>query len=602
MASCINVKKMDNNYIINNFKHLTTTPGNVEQLKKLVLQMAVQGKLTEKWREGVKTQGLASHDDPNYNAHALLEKIEIEKEQLIKEGKIKRQKPLWPVSDEEKPFILPNSWEWCRMSQAGLFARGKSKHRPRNDKTLFENGTIPFVQTGDVAQSKKFNYRIEKCTSFYNEIGLAQSSLWRKNTLCITIAANIAFTGFLDFDACFPDSVVGFTSLVGTDLSKYLRFFIELTKEDIEQFAPATAQKNINLAILNELIIPLPSLAEQKAIVFQVEKLFTQIDQLHALAQKRLNYREKSAKALFSKVNNATNDAELQETWQTLTAHFHTLSQSKESVKQLRQSILQMAVQGKLTAKWRKENPDIETAGVLLEKIEAENEQVKSRYNLRKQKTLLEITEEEKAFPIPQSWSWFRIGKLLFTTSGGTPTRGNTEYWDGKIPWLKSGELTGGLITLAAQEKITELGHKKSSTNLFPKDTLLIALYGATAGKLGILTYPSTTNQAICGFYANSNIETDYLFYYLWAFRSKILSDSWGQAQPNISQDYLKKFCFALPPHEEQKAIVSKVKQLMTWCDELDKKIEKRDAYQEKMMQAVVKQAFKTEKETVEME
>jgi type I restriction enzyme S subunit len=274
----------------------------------------------------------------------------------------------------------------------------------------------------------------------------------------------------------------------------------------------------------------------------------------------------------------------------------------KDYIPKLRQSILQMAVQGKLTARWREENPDVESVTDLYEKIKIENEEIKSKYNLRNQKTLLEISEDEKLFQTPDSWAWFRLGKLFYTTSGGTPTRGNTDYWDGNIPWLKSGELTDGLITKEAEEKITELGHKKSSTNLFPKDTLLIALYGATAGKLGILTYPSTTNQAICGFYANSNIETDYLFYYLWAFRSKILSDSWGQAQPNISQDYLKKYCFALPPHEEQKAIVSKVKQLMAWCDELEKKIEKRDVYQAKMMQAVVKQAFKTEKETVEME
>ena len=107
---------MTNNFFIENFKHLTTTPENVEQLKKLVLQMAVQGKLKAKWREHVKTQGLASPDDPNCNARALLQKIKTEKEQLIKDGKIKRQKPLSPISDEEKPFELPKSWEWGRLN------------------------------------------------------------------------------------------------------------------------------------------------------------------------------------------------------------------------------------------------------------------------------------------------------------------------------------------------------------------------------------------------------------------------------------------------------------------------------------------------------
>lgn len=306
--------------------------------------------------------------------------------------------------------------------------------------------------------------------------------------------------------------------------------------------------------------------------------------------------------SILSRINEISNDikdtlkpAFENDKFQLLKEKFERFTVSKSNISHLRQFILQMAIQGKLTNSWRLSNCNIESVAELYEKVKSENEEVKSRYSLRKQKNFLNIQESEKLFPIPNSWAWFRLGQLLFTTSGGTPTRGNTDYWDGDIPWLKSGELTDGLITLEAEEKITELGHKKSSTNLFPKDTLLIALYGATAGKLGILTYPSTTNQAICGFYANSNIETDYLFYYLWAFRSKILSDSWGQAQPNISQEYLKKFCFALPPHEEQKVIVTKVKQLMSWCDELEKKIEKRDAYQDKMMQAVVKQAFKTE-------
>ncbi|HKK82357.1 MAG TPA: hypothetical protein VJ909_08915, partial [Prolixibacteraceae bacterium] len=120
---------MINNFLIDNFKHLTTTPENVEQLKKLVLQMAVQGKLTAQWRQDVQTRYSASPDilqSPDYNAHALLQKIKTEKEQLIKEGKIKRQKPLPPINDEEKPFELPESWEWVRMGNITDMIYGSS--------------------------------------------------------------------------------------------------------------------------------------------------------------------------------------------------------------------------------------------------------------------------------------------------------------------------------------------------------------------------------------------------------------------------------------------------------------------------------------------
>ena len=161
------------------------------------------------------------------------------------------------------------------MGEAGIFQRGKSKHRPRNDPRLFENGDIPFVQTGDVARSKRNGFMIKTSTGYYNAVGLAQSRLWPDGTMCITIAANIAETGFLTFPACIPDSVVAFTPAVEGKTPQFLRMFIELTRTAIEQFAPATAQKNINLEIINELMLPLPPLAEQAAIVARVEELMT---------------------------------------------------------------------------------------------------------------------------------------------------------------------------------------------------------------------------------------------------------------------------------------------------------------------------------------
>jgi len=234
------------------------------KLKQAILQEAIQGKLTKEWR---------SENPDTEPAAELLERIQKEKAQLIADKKIRKQKPLPPITPEEIPFNIPESWEWCRMGNTGFFQRGKSKHRPRNDKRLFESGDIPFVQTGDVARSKRNGFKIETCTSYYNELGLAQSRLWPTGTMCITIAANIAETGFLTFPACIPDSVVTFTSPVNGRTPEYSRMFIEVTRSMIEKFAPATAQKNINLQILTELLFPLPPLAEQAAIVERVEAL-----------------------------------------------------------------------------------------------------------------------------------------------------------------------------------------------------------------------------------------------------------------------------------------------------------------------------------------
>jgi type I restriction enzyme S subunit len=223
-------------FLTQHFDDLYTVKENVSELRKAILQLAVMGKLVPQ--------------DPNDPpASELLKEIEAEKQWLVKAGKIKQPKPLPKIKPEEVPYELPQGWKWIRLGEAGTFERGRSKHRPRNDKRLFEHGTHPFVQTGDVSRSKSSNYEIMTCSSYYNDLGLQQSRLWFKGTLCITIAANIAETGFLGMDACIPDSVVAFLG-IDESLSKFVRVFIDVAKEDLENFAPSTAQKNINLGII----------------------------------------------------------------------------------------------------------------------------------------------------------------------------------------------------------------------------------------------------------------------------------------------------------------------------------------------------------------
>jgi len=239
---------------------------NVHLLRQSILREAIQGKLVPQ----------NPNEDP---AHVLLKTIQSKKEKLIKEGTLRKEQPLLPISPDEIPFELPKHWVWCRLQQVGILQRGKSKHRPRNDFKLFKEGTYPLVQTGDVSKAKNSDGLVTTYTAKYNEIGLKQSKLWDKGTLCITIAANIAETGFLNFDACFPDSIVGFTSEEEA-VSRYMQFFLEVTKSKLEDFAPSTAQKNINLEILNSLLFPLPPLAEQKRIVKKVDKLIKSCSEL----------------------------------------------------------------------------------------------------------------------------------------------------------------------------------------------------------------------------------------------------------------------------------------------------------------------------------
>ena len=243
---------------------LTTRPGQIKALRQTILNLAVRGKLVPQDPE----------DEP---ASELLKRIAAEKVQLAKVGKVKKTKALPPVDTTNAPFILPAGWTWARFPEVGIFGRGKSKHRPRNDPVLYEDGTYPFIQTGDVAQS---GGSIETYSSLYNDIGLAQSAMWPAGTLCITIAANIADSGILTFDACFPDSVVGLIVHDSFEDARFFEYFLRTAKNDLHEFAPSTAQKNINLGILMDVLIPLPPLAEQRHIVTKVNELMVLCDRL----------------------------------------------------------------------------------------------------------------------------------------------------------------------------------------------------------------------------------------------------------------------------------------------------------------------------------
>ncbi|MDD5475995.1 MAG: restriction endonuclease subunit S [Syntrophales bacterium] len=332
----------------NGIENLKKAREQLKTYRQAVLKYAFEGKLTEEWRARQSVEG-----NPPEPSDTLLERIRKEREEYYKkqvedwkkaceqavvEG---RKKPAKPKKPKELPLLtekelaelpaLPEGWIYCLLECLGELERGKSKHRPRNDKKLF-GGIYPFIQTGEV---KAAHGEIKTYENTYNENGLAQSKLWPKGTLCITIAANIANTAFLGFDACFPDSIVGFTAYKPFIIPKYVDYFIQSTREKIEAFAPATAQKNINLTTLENLLIPCCGLSEQKTIVSEIESRLSVCDKLE-----------------------------------------QSIDESLKKAEVLRQSILKKAFEGELTKEWRKANPELisgeNSAERLLERIKAE--------------------------------------------------------------------------------------------------------------------------------------------------------------------------------------------------------------------------------------
>lgn len=208
------------------------------------------------------------------------------------------------ASQEEISILpeIPTEWRYVALSKLGDLGRGKSKHRPRNDTILFENGKYPFIQTGDVKAARRY---ITEYSKMYGEFGLQQSKLWPKGTLCITIAANIAETAFLGIDACFPDSVVGFTPFEYI-LPEYVKYFIESQKIRLWAFAPATAQKNINLDTLENLIIPYCSLGEQREVISEIETRMTICDNIEKTVDTALQQAEAMRQSILKQAFEGT--------------------------------------------------------------------------------------------------------------------------------------------------------------------------------------------------------------------------------------------------------------------------------------------------------
>ncbi len=307
---------------------LKRVEANLKRYKAAVLKAAIEGRLTEKWR--------AEHADVE-PASELLKRILTERRRRWEQSELAKMriKGKLPTDDRwkkqypepETPEVPdsagnPGTWCWATLSQLGLLDRGKSRHRPRDAEHLY-GGRYPFIQTGEIGGSDGM---IRSWKRTYSEAGLAQSRLWPAGTLCITIAANIAETAILGFDGCFPDSVVGFRGEEDEIDVRYVEFYMRTAQSELERLAPATAQKNINLATLRRLAVPLPPLPEQLEIVAEVER--------------RLSV----ASAIIS-------------------ANARTIRRASR----LRQSIFKRAFEGKLVP----QDPTDEPASVLLDRIRA---------------------------------------------------------------------------------------------------------------------------------------------------------------------------------------------------------------------------------------
>ena len=322
-------------------------------------------------------------------------------------------------------------------------------------------------------------------------------------------------------------------------LSEFLLYIFktqDFISAGIKNFSGTAGQQRVPRIFVENYCIPLPPLSEQKRIVKAIEEALAKVDE-YAESYNRLEQLD------------------------------------KEFPDKLKKSILQYAMQGKLV----EQDPNDEPVEVLLEKIRAEKQKLFEEGKIKKKDLEIPIVSqgddnsyyEEVPYKIPENWEWVKLGSIGIWNSGATPPKANCSYYSSAtIPWLLTGDLTDSYIT-NIPNKISELALKETSVKVNPTGSILIAMYGATVGKLGILTFPATTNQACCACSKLFQIEKLYLFYFLMAERNNFKFRAEGGAQPNISKNKIINTFIPLPPLPEQSRIVDKIEQSFAHIDAL---------------------------------
>lgn len=484
-----------------------------QELKNSILQLAIQSKLVpQRPEEG--------------NAEELYKQIQAEKQKLIKEGKIKKEKPLPPITDDEKPFEIPASWKWVRLGEIATVLGGK--RIPAGRKLITENTGHIYIRVSDMKDDfVSTNNLMYVPHDIYSTIS---KYIINKEDIYITVAGTIGRVGKIPPELNGANLTENADRLVFSVIDQ--NWFIDCLKSSavqsqITNVTTKVGQPKLAIKRIQELTIPLPPLAEQKRIVAKIEELLPYVERYE-------------------------------------TAYNKLQQLNKRFPGDLQKSVLQLAIQGRLVPQCAKEG----NAEDLYKQIQTEKQKLIKEGKIKKEKLLPPLTDDEKPFEIPDSWKWVRLGEIGSWASGATPSRSNPDYYNGTIPWLKTGDLNDSYIT-DTSEYITELALSKTSVRLNPIGSVLIAMYGATIGKIAILKTAATTNQACCACIAYNGIYNKYLFYFLLAYRKNFIKMGAGGAQPNISKEKIVNTIFPFPPLPEQKRIIAKIEEIIPLCNKL---------------------------------
>ena len=492
---------------------------DTQALRKKILDAAIRGKLTKQLLE-------------DGNAEDLYKEIQAEKQRLIKEGKLKKEKALPAIGDKEIPFDIPENWKWVRLGLVCSVFGGKRV--PLGHRLVTNNTGHIYIRVSDMQKGTILDSDIHYITE--DVFRLIRRYTISKDDIYITVAGTIGRVGLVPerFDNA---NLTENADKICVYLNEKRYLYYLLSSDDFQhrfvEITTAVGQPKLAISRIQNIYIPLPPVTEQKRIVSKIATLFAKLDLVD-----------------------------------------HNQERLSDNSIALRSKLIELGIKGELTEQLAEDG----NAEDLYKEIQAEKQRLIKEGKLKKEKSLPEIEAKEIPFDIPENWKWMRLGECGSWGAGATPARNDSRnYLNGTIPWLKTGDLNDSVIN-NVPEFITEYAFNTSSVRLNPVGSVLIAMYGATIGKLGILGIEATTNQACCACIPFSGVYNWFLYYVLLAYRGRFIEKGAGGAQPNISKEKIIMTEFPLPPLAEQKRIVEKLEQLLPLCDSMSKDIAEGDA------------------------
>jgi type I restriction enzyme S subunit len=567
----------------------------IKKLRELILELAVRGKLVPQ----------DVNDEP---ASVILERIAAEKAQLVKESKLKKQKPLPEICDDEKPFEVPNGWVWLRLNEAAEY-NGRPNLDPKN---ITDNTWL--LDLEDI--EKDSSRLLYKAVYSERESKSNKSTFQKGDVLYGKLRPYLNKVIIADDDGVCTTEIVPIVPNEAVN-AEYLKYLLKSPSflNYVNSLMYGVKMPRLGTDDAIKSIHPIAPLKEQLRIVAKIDELMSLCDALEAQTEASISAHQTLVETLLNALllPNTTQPADNQsaspepalndsfiDSWQRVAEHFDTLFTTAASIDALKQTILQLAVMGKLVEQASCEarnSPNYEPAAKLLDRIAAEKAQLIKDGKIKKQKPLPAITDEEKSFELPNGWVYTRLDELcLSVSSGSTPPKSELSETSG-IPFLKVYNIQNQVIDFEERTLfVTESSHlgKLKRSILYPGDVVM-NLVGPPLGKIAIIpnTYPEwNCNQNIICFRPLEIRLNLYIYTYLTAqiFLNQIeLVGSAGQ--DFISGTKSRAIVLPFPPLEEQHRIVAKVDELMALCEQLKARLSDSQTTQLHLTDAIVEQA-----------